>query len=186
MFEVNTFHPRTPLSRPVKVLQDECKYQATLRRKKFCPSSKKIAKSLTDEKIYPETYVTPVFDLKPSKSFIENVNGLLHKFHRKNDRDRFMKDYFGTMYRSWKEYFHPFSDQKVVFLMLVNLPERLITLILKESESLKSISGHTVCKFHLYKVHWVRSIFRRYKVHKVSLYFVYKKCISSIYKSALG
>ena len=117
---------------------------------------REIAKSLTDEKIYPETYVTRVFDLKPSKSFIENVNGLLHKFHRKNDRDRFMKDYFGTMYRSWKEYFHPFSDQKVVFLMLVNLPERLITLILKESESLKSISGHTVCKFRLYKVHWVR------------------------------
>ncbi len=83
-----------------------------------------------------------------------------------------MKDYFGTMYHSWKEYFHPLSDQKVVFLMLVNLPERLITLIPKGSESLESISGHTVCKFRLYKVRWVRSIFR--------LCFTVYKCILSI------
>ena len=87
-----------------------------------------IGKSLTDEKIYPAEQVAAVFTLHPSKSFIQDVNALLHKFHRKKDSDKLMQEYYGKMYASWKEYFHPCKDQKVVFLMLVNLPERLIIL----------------------------------------------------------
>ena len=88
---------------------------------------REIGKYLTDEKIYPAKQVADVFTLKPSESFIKCVNALLHKFHRKKDRDKFMKAFFGNMYGSWKEYFHPCNDHKVVFLMLVNLPERLLT-----------------------------------------------------------
>jgi hypothetical protein len=90
---------------------------------------REIGKFLTDEKIYPKKLVAEVFNMQPSKSFVDDINALLDKFHRKNDRDRFMKEYYGKMYGSWKEYFHPFSNHKVVFMMLVNLPERLITLL---------------------------------------------------------
>ena len=80
---------------------------------------REIGKYLTDEKIYPSKHVADVFTLKPSQSFLEYVNGLLHKFYRKRDRDKFWKEFFGKMYGSWKEYFHPYNDHKVVFLMLV-------------------------------------------------------------------
>lgn len=90
---------------------------------------REIGKSLVDENIYQKKQVDEVFNLKPNGSFLEAVNALLHKFKRKKDRDIFIKEYYGKMYGSWKEYFHPLSDHKVVFLMLVNLPERLICLI---------------------------------------------------------
>jgi hypothetical protein len=66
--------------------------------------------------------VTQVFKLKPNKSFVEDVNVLLHKFRRENDRDIFMKEFFGKIYGSWKEYFHPCKENEVVFSMLVNMP----------------------------------------------------------------
>ena len=90
---------------------------------------REIGTFLTDVKIYPKKLVAEVFNMQPSKSFVDDINALLDKFHHKNDRDRFMKEYYGKMYGSWKEYFHAFSNHKVVFMMLVNLPERLITLL---------------------------------------------------------
>ena len=94
---------------------------------KILSIAREIRKFLTDEKIYPKKLVAEVFNMQPSKSFVDDINALLDKFHGKNDRYRFMKEHYGKMYGSWKEYFHPFSNQKVVFMMLVNLSERLIT-----------------------------------------------------------
>ena len=67
------------------------------RGERFCQSFEKF---LTDEKIYPEKLVAEVFNMQPSKSFIDDINALLDKFHRKNDWDRFMKEYYGKMYGS--------------------------------------------------------------------------------------
>ena len=64
-----------------------------------------IGKYLKDEKIYPLKQ-DDEFTLKPSQSFLQDVNALLHKFYRKKDRDKFMKEFFGKMYGSWKYYFH--------------------------------------------------------------------------------
>ena len=90
---------------------------------------KEIEKFLADEKMYPEEKVTQVSNLRPNKSFLADINAQLHRFYRKNDRDWFMKDFFSTMYGSWKEYFKPCDDHVVVFMMLVHLPERLIALV---------------------------------------------------------
>ena len=90
---------------------------------------KEIGKFLADEKMYPEKKVTKVSNLRPSKSFLADINTQLHRFYRKNDRDRFMKDFFSNMHGSWKEYFKPCDDHIVVFMMLVHLPERLIALV---------------------------------------------------------
>ena len=102
---------------------------------------REIGKGLTDENIYPSKQVAAVLALHPSKSFIQDVNALLHKFHRKKDRDKFMQQYYGKMYASWKEYFHPCEDQKVVFLMLINLPERLIIIPTQDSSQVASEDG---------------------------------------------
>ena len=74
----------------------------------------------------------PLKPLKPTQSFLQDVNALLHKCHRKKDRDMFMKEFFGKMYGLWKDYFHSCNDHKVVFLMLINLPERLLTTLKNE------------------------------------------------------
>lgn len=100
---------------------------------------REIGKYLTDEKIYPSKQVADVFTLKPTQSFLQDVNALLHKFHRKKDRDKFMKEFFGKMYGSWKDYFHSCNDHKVAFLMLVNLPERLLTTLKNEDSQVTSI-----------------------------------------------
>ena len=91
---------------------------------------KEIEKFLADEKMYPEEKLTQVSNLRPNKSFLADINAQLHRFYCKNHRDRFMKDFFSTMYYgSWKEYFKPCDDHVVVFMMLVHLPERLIALV---------------------------------------------------------
>ena len=97
-----------------------------------------IGKYLKDEKIYPLKQ-DHEFTLKPTQSFLQDVNALLHKFYRKKDRDKFMKEFFGKMYGSWKYYFHSCNDHKAVFLMLVNLPERLLTTLQTEDSQVTSI-----------------------------------------------
>ena len=46
-----------------------------------------------------------------------------------------MQEYYGKMYVLWKEYFQPCKDHKVAFLMLINLPERLIKILLSTPEN---------------------------------------------------
>ena len=78
------------------------------------------------------------------------MNGLLHKFCCKNDRDKFMKEFFGKMYGLWREYFHPCSDQKAVFLMVVNLAERLIALTVDTCSDVDSeLTVHSQFVFYL-------------------------------------
>ena len=89
---------------------------------------REIAESLKDEKIYPAKQVDAMLTSRPNKAFVQDINALLHKFHCKKDRDKFMQEYYGKMYALWKEYFQPCKDHKVAFLILINLPERLIIL----------------------------------------------------------
>lgn len=96
-------------------------------------------KYLKDEKIYPSKQVADIFTLKPTQSFLQYVNALLHKFHRKKDRDKFMKQFFRKIYGSWKDYFHSCNNHKVVFPMPVNLPERLLTTLKTEDSQVTSI-----------------------------------------------
>ena len=96
---------------------------------------REIAESLKDEKIYPAKQVDAVLTLRPNKAFVQDINALLHKFHCKKDRDKFMQEYYGKMYALWKEFFQPCKDHKVAFLMLLNLPERLSKILLSTPEN---------------------------------------------------
>ncbi len=55
---------------------------------------KEIWKCIADGKFYPDEKVAQVAKLRPSKSFLDDINTLLHRFHCKNDRDRLLKDFF--------------------------------------------------------------------------------------------
>jgi hypothetical protein len=99
---------------------------------------KEIGKCIADEKFYPDEKVAQVAKLRPSKSFLDDIDTLFHRFHCKNDRDRLMKDFFSKMYGSWKEYFKPCDDHKAVFMMLVYLPERLIALVQDQDSQVHS------------------------------------------------
>ena len=89
---------------------------------------REIAESLKDEKIYPAKQVDAVLMLHPNKAFVQDINALLHKFHCNKDCNKFMQEYYGKMCALWKVYFQPCKDHKVAFLMLINVPERLIIL----------------------------------------------------------
>ena len=66
---------------------------------------REIGKFLTDGKIYPKKLVAEVFNMQPRKSFVDDINALLDKFHRKNDRDRFRKEFTGKCMAHGKNIF---------------------------------------------------------------------------------
>ena len=47
------------------------------------------------------------------------------RFKRKMSKDRFMKQFYGNTNSHWQEYFRPYPDKKIVFLMLIHPSERL-------------------------------------------------------------
>lgn len=85
-----------------------------------------IGRHLVDEKLYKEEQTAEIFKLHPSELFVGFVNQLLLKFKRKRNQDKFLTEFYGNSYANWKEYFHPYGEQKMVFLMLIHLPQRLI------------------------------------------------------------
>ena len=91
-----------------------------------------IGKHLVDEKLYKEEHTAEVFKLQPSGSFVTFINQLLSKFKRKKNQDKFLKEFYGSTNANWEEYFHPYEEKKVVFLMLIHLPERLIGFLEKD------------------------------------------------------
>ena len=84
---------------------------------------------LTDEKLYKPEQAAEVFKLEPSESFVKFLNDLLLKLKRKKSKDKFLKEFYGNTNAHWHEYFHPYPDKKMVFLMLIHLPERLLICI---------------------------------------------------------
>ena len=70
---------------------------------------------------YKEEHTAEIIKLKPSDSFVTFI-----KFKRKRNQDKLLKEFYGGTNSNWKEYFHPCKEKKVVFLMLIDLPERLI------------------------------------------------------------
>ena len=57
------------------------------------------------------------------------LDELLLIFERKRSHDKCLKEFYGKTNSNWKEYFHPYGDKKIVFLMLIHLPERLIGIL---------------------------------------------------------
>ena len=100
-----------------------------------------ICRHLIDEKLYKEEHTSEVFKLQPSDSFVSFINQLLLKFNRKKNQDKFLKEFYGKTNSNWKEYFHPYGEKKIVFLMLIHLPERLIGFLkIKQDDQGQGIS----------------------------------------------
>ena len=98
-----------------------------------------IGRHLVDEKLYKKERTAEIFKLHPSESFVSFVNQSLLKFKRKRNQHKFLKEFYGNSYANWKEYFHPYGEQKMVFLMLIHLPQRLIGFLEKGQDD-KEIS----------------------------------------------
>ena len=94
-----------------------------------------IERYLTDEKLYKPKQAAEVFKLEPSESFVNFLNDILVKLRRKKSKDQFLKEFYGNTNAHWQEYFHPYPDKKMVFLMLIHLPERLLTCIEEDKPS---------------------------------------------------
>ncbi|XP_028405245.1 uncharacterized protein LOC114527750 [Dendronephthya gigantea] len=106
---------------------------------KVCDLIRDIGRHLVDEKLYRKEHTAEVFKLQPSKSFVTFANQLLVKFKRRSNQDKLLKEFYGSTNSNWREYFHPCDNKKVVFLMLIHLPERLIGL-LKERQDDQGLS----------------------------------------------
>ena len=56
------------------------------------------------------------------------MNGVLSKFKRRKNHNKLLKEFYGETNANWEEYF-PSKDRKIVFLMLIHLPERLVNFV---------------------------------------------------------
>ena len=101
-------------------------------------------------KNFEEEHTAEIFKLKPSDSFVNFINQLLTKFKRKRNQDKLLKEFYGGTNSNWKEYFHPCKEKKVVFLMLIHLPERLIGFLEQDDkvapEVIKKHSCHLLAR----------------------------------------
>lgn len=88
-----------------------------------------IGKYLSDESIYKKEHIAEIFGLRPSASFVSAMNDILKKFYGNRDQDKMLQRFYGETSKNWKEYFIPCEDQKIVNLMLIHLPERLLTFL---------------------------------------------------------
>ena len=93
-----------------------------------------IGRYLTDEKLYKPEQAAEVSKLEPSETFVKFLNDLLLKLKRKKSKDKFLKEFYGNTNANWHEYFHPYPDKKMVFLMLIHLPEHLLICIEQDKE----------------------------------------------------
>ena len=103
-----------------------------------------IGKHLVDEKLFKEEHTAEIFKLKPSDSFLTFINQLLLKFKRKRNQDKLLKEFYGGTNLNWEEYFHPHKQKKVVFLMLIHLPERLIGFLEQDDKVASQVSKSTL------------------------------------------
>ena len=87
---------------------------------------KEIAENLRDEKIYPKGIVTAASRLKPCVEFLDFVSEILNKFSRKCSQDVLLSVFYKEIYSKWKSFFPSCNDQKVVNLVLIHFPQKLI------------------------------------------------------------
>ena len=97
---------------------------------------------MVDEKPSKEEHTAEIFTLKPSDSFLTFINQLL--FKRKRNQDKLLEEFYGGTNLNWGEYFHPHKQKKVVFLMLIHLPERLIGFLEQDDKVASQVSKSTL------------------------------------------
>ena len=88
-----------------------------------------IGQHLKNERLYKEEHIAEVLKLQPSDSFVKFLNTILSKFKRRKNHNKLLEQFYGNTNAYWEEYFNPCKDQKIVFLMLIHLPERLVAFL---------------------------------------------------------
>ena len=112
---------------------------------KICSVIRDIGRHSVDEKLYKEDRTAEIFKLHLSESFVSFVNQSLWKFKRRNE-DNFLREFYGNSYANWREYFHPYGEQKMVFLMLIHLPQCLIGFLEdgQDDQEISKVYKHTI------------------------------------------
>ena len=95
---------------------------------KVCALISNIGQYLGDEKIYKESDIEAVKKLEPSETFVKFRNGVLSKFMTRKNHNKLLKEFYGKTNANWDEYF-PSNNRKIVFLMFIHLPERLVNFV---------------------------------------------------------
>ena len=70
-------------------------------------------------------------------SFVTFLNDNFGKFRKKN-KDKLFRGFYCGINKHWQEHFHPYSDKKIIFLMLIHLPERLLLFMEKNDNKVKT------------------------------------------------
>jgi hypothetical protein len=71
--------------------------------------------------------------LEPSETFVKFLNDLLLKLKRKKSKNKFLKEVYGNTNVHWHDYFHPYPDKKMVFLMLIHLLQSVCGYVLSKT-----------------------------------------------------
>lgn len=106
-----------------------------------------VGRHLSDEKLYKEEHISEIFKLEPSPLFVKFLNSLLNHFKRKKNLEKFLEEFLSKTHSNWKEYFSPNESRKVVFLLLIHLPERVVRLAETMKENPRIDQGGNILKF---------------------------------------
>ena len=122
---------------------------------------KEIGDHLLEEKVFSVEQSSMVLGLSPSDAFVNEVNNLLSIFKIKRNHDKFMQHFYSVTRKNWEEYF-PSQDQKIVFLMLIHLPERLVKVTLTGKEVFEVRKCHNFIRL----TSWLFSIYLESLTHQ--------------------
>ena len=86
-----------------------------------------IVKKLLEEKIYPKAILDTLTNLKPSENFLKFVTKVFTLFCRKRNQDTMLAMFYGEIVKDWKLYFPPCDNQIAINVLLIHLPQKLVS-----------------------------------------------------------
>ena len=86
-----------------------------------------IVKKLCTEEIYPKPILDTLSNLKPSEKFLKFVTKAFDLFCRKRNQDAMLAMFYGEIVKDWKLYFPPCDNQIAINVLLIHLPQKLVS-----------------------------------------------------------
>ena len=77
--------------------------------------------------IYPKPVIDTVSKQKPSENFLKFIRKVLGLFCRKRNQDAMLAMFYGEIVKVWKLYFPPCDKQIATNVLLIHLPQKLVS-----------------------------------------------------------
>ncbi len=94
-----------------------------------------IVTKLRDENIYPKPVIDTLSKLKPCENFLKFIRKVFGLFCRKRNQDAILAMFYGEIVKDWNLYFPPCDKQIAINVLLIHLPQKLVSYHKTESNT---------------------------------------------------